>query len=182
MHKYLPEAVLDESEIKNTLMETFGVDDVVFAGFGLTTQPGKMFHLDQAIIFSGNGVAGIPHIPGKDPESPAEKAITDETKLFLLQTRTLLSILGFEVYNVNMTAQNVLNYKQYVNAIPYTEIKTGQKERLMPIFDSAQTSNDKQIQNKNIPLFESPGYHVITVHVKSTVLKKGIHRLINVTG
>ncbi|MGR3317718.1 MAG: agmatine deiminase family protein [Candidatus Anammoxibacter sp.] len=182
IHKYLPKKVIDASEIKNTLLKTFGVDDVIFVGFGLNPQPKKMFHLDQAIIFLKDGVVGISHIVGKDPESPIELEIINETKLFLSQTRALLSSLGFEVYSVDITAQNVLNYEQYVNAIPYTNIKTKQREILMPVFNSNQTANDNQILNKNISLFESMGYHVIRVPVSSTELKGGIHCLINVVG
>ncbi|MGR3177492.1 MAG: agmatine deiminase family protein [Candidatus Anammoxibacter sp.] len=182
MHKHLPGKVIDASEIKNTLLKTFGVDDVIFVGFGINHQPKKMFHLDQAIIFLKDGVVGVSHITGEDPKSSEEQEFVREAKLFLSQTRTLLTSLGFKVYNVDMTVQNVLNYEQYVNAIPYTNIETKQKELLMPVFDLHQTANDKQIQNNNILLFESMGYHVIRVHVTSTELKGGIHCLINVVG
>ena len=101
-------------------------------------------------------------------------------KQFLSETHDLLIFLGFEVFDVDMTVHNALNYEEYVNAIPYTNITTGHKEILMPSFNSSQTTNENEVRNKNIALFRSLGYDVILVPVMTTELHGGIHCLINV--
>ena len=101
-------------------------------------------------------------------------------KQFLSETHDLLIFLRFEVFDVDMTVHNALNYEEYVNAIPYTNITTGHKEILMPSFNSSQTTNENEVRNKNIALFRSLGYDVILVPVMTTKLHGGIHCLINV--
>lgn len=178
--KYLPKIIVNRSALKPYLQDIFGVDDIVFVGFTNKLQPKKMFHLDQSMIFLDDGIVGVSRILGDNPESPKELEFINETKRFLLETRSLLISLGFDVYDINTTIRNVLDYEEYVNAIPYKNVETGQKELLMPVFRSNLTSYDKQIEDENIMLFESLGYHVIKVPVFSTALKGGIHCLVNV--
>ena len=88
--------------------------------------------------------------------------------------------LGYKVIDIDTTINNVLNHQFYVNSIPYTEKKTGQKMIIMPVSQHQQTSFEQDLTQKNISVFESVGYKVVIVPSEATAFKGGIHCLVNV--
>ena len=165
-----------DSKITTLLKQWLNVDQVVVIGKD-TVQPAKLFHLDQAIIFLSNGIAGVTNIVGE--EITDRKEIT-EAKRFLLELKSILSQLGYRLVNIDTSLYNALNYQYYVNGIPYIDAKTKQKTYLMPIFPSNAGEFEQALVKKNTVLFESLGYQVIPVPSEVDKINGGLHCMVNV--
>jgi agmatine/peptidylarginine deiminase len=166
-------------QITNMLKEFLNADEVVVVSWA-KVQPSLLFHMDQAMIFLPNGVAGITHIVGRHPEATPDADEVKEVDHFLSELRSVLLRLGYKLVNIDTSIHNVLNHQYYVNAIPYIDAKTGQRTLLMPVFSSNETQFEKELVKKNTATFESLGYKVVHVPSEADKLNGGIHCLVNV--
>lgn len=173
------ESMPSDGQIINMIKQFLNADEVVVVGRE-KVQPNIMFHLDQAVVFLSNGVAGITHVVGKD-NIPVNDAIKiKEVELFLLELRSILSQLGYKIVNINTSANGILSYQYYVNGIPYVDATTGQKTFLMPVFSSFQTTLENELVEKNTDIFESLGYRVVHVQTEANRIHGGLHCMVNV--
>jgi hypothetical protein len=174
------DSVVPDSAYTGVIKNTFDVNDVIIVGLRDAPQPRLMYHLDQAMIPLSDGVAGITAIVGDYPQNPKALERIREVEQYLDGLRTVLSSLGYKLVPVETSAENVLRYEYYANAVPFIHAVTGKKILLMPVFSFEPSSEDKEIIRRNIARFESLGYTVITVPSTSQTLKGGPHCLINV--
>lgn len=168
-----------DAQITEMLKKFLNADEVVVISRE-QVQPSLMFHLDQAMIFLPNGVAGITHIVGRHPEATPDADEVKEVDHFLSELRSVLLRLGYKLVNIDTSIHNVLNHQYYVNAIPYIDAKTGQRTLLMPVFSSNETQFERKLVKKNTATFESLGYKVVHVPSEADKLNGGIHCLVNV--
>ncbi len=167
-----------DSKIIGMLKEVLGADEVVVVG-GPRTQPGLLYHMDQAVVFLAGGIAGVTRIVGERPASGQEAVDLEEAELFLVELRSALRNIGYELVNVDTSARNLLDFQHYANCIPYVDAESGRRTLLMPVF-SAPNRSDERLVAVNSATFESLGYEVIHVPSEAHELKGGIHCLINV--
>lgn len=168
---------LEEKKFAGMIKKYLNVDKVFILG-KKKPQPPYMFHLDQAMILLPGGVAGVTNIVGK--ESDINHGEINKIKSFMAEVRSVLKKLGYKLIDIDTSTIDVLNYKFYINSIPYIDKKTGQKKILMPVPKKKFTAIEKNLIKKNISAFESVGYDVVTVPSESTSFNGGIHCLINV--
>ncbi len=168
-----------DAQITDMLKEFLNADEVVVVSRA-NVQPSLMFHLDQAMIFLPNGVAGITHVVGKRPDAMPDAEELKKVDYFLSELRSVLLRLGYRLVNIETSVHNVLNYQYYVNAVPYVDAGTGQTTLLMPVFPSAHTQFEKELVKKNTAAFESLGYKVVHVPSNADKFNGGIHCLVNV--
>ncbi len=168
-----------DSRIIRTLKRSFNADEVIVLGKD-RLQPARMYHLDQAMIILPGGIAGVARIV-KDStrQKPADPEIL-EAEEFLRETRTKLRSLGYQLFDVKVTEQNIMNCQHYINAIPYMDWRTGEKTLLMPVYSSQHTELDQKLIDENIAAFETLDYRVVEIPTDADQLNGGIHCLINV--
>ncbi|MHB9028514.1 MAG: agmatine deiminase family protein [Candidatus Latescibacterota bacterium] len=176
---FIPGAVENESRIAETLRKALGVDRAVFVVQG-ARQPKAMYHLDQALIPLAEGVVAVNHITGDIPADTRAGNMVSEASRWLVALRKELAELGFRIIDIDTPVQNVLRCDYFVNAIPFSHAKTGQKTILMPIFDDKTDSDSANSARLNSKRFESAGFMVIPVLSRTGTLIGGIHCLINV--
>jgi len=91
-----------------------------------------------------------------------------------------LKTIGYKTIDIDTSINGVLQHQFYINSIPYIDKMTGQKILLMPVSNEKHTADEKTLIKKNISVFKSIGYNVMTVPSDSTAFNGGIHCLINV--
>lgn len=168
---------LDYTNFKKMLKKFLNVDELYMIG-SKKPQPSYMFHLDQTMIFLGDGVVGVTNLVG---DAPAEyKKEVEYTHAFLLETRTLLRQLGYRIISIDTSIQNLLKYRFPTNSIPYIDKISGEKKLLIPIQMGKIPTDEKVIIEKNSIAFNKAGYEVIQVPTEASNFNGGIHCLINV--
>ena len=170
---------LSQTEIVLIIKDILNADEVVVIGYS-SVQPRIMYHLDQAMILLPDGVAAVACIVDDYDTQQNENDEIAQVEQFLVELRSVLSGLGYKIIDINITIENVLNCRHYVNAIPYIDARTDQKTLLMPVFTSEQTELDKKLIQRNTAMFNALGYQVIEVPTKADQLRGGIHCLLNV--
>lgn len=168
-----------DEQIIEDLKAALNVDQVVIPGAG-QIQPYLMFHLDQAMLLLSDNVVAIPKVVGSLPEKASEAEEIMDVERFLASLRSQMMKLGYQLVDLEISVENLLQCQHYVNAIPFTNLETGQKTVLMPIFRSAQADSDKELIVRNTERLESLGYEVVYVPTIAERLRGGIHCLINV--
>ncbi len=176
----LDEFTPDDSFVESTLKQIFAADELVVIGNPKFQQPNHLFHLDQAFTILGPGIACIENIVKSDNDPLIKHPDVISVDLFLSELRNTLLSRGYEVYSIDVTPKDVLQYKHYINAIPYTHRETGERVILMPTFPSDLVTSDREIVARNTTTFEMLGYHVIHVPTKVNQISGGIHCLVNV--
>ena len=168
-----------DEEIIADLKEVLNVDQVVVLTPG-RSQPSMMYHLDQAMLLLSDKVVAIPRLIGTLPKVSPHAAEIRDVEHFLAELRSKMVELGYRVVDIETSVQNVLRCQHYVNAIPYTNVQTGQKTVMMPVFRSAQDDQDKLLIARNSAKLESLGYEVVPIPTDADRLRGGIHCLVNV--
>jgi hypothetical protein len=167
-----------KEDVIEMLRMYFNVDEVVVIG-EKSRQPSLMYHLDQAMVLLPNGIAGVTHVV-YDNESVPERVELEKVERFLSGLRSELRRLGYRIVDIETTVDDVVNYRYYVNGIPYRNAVTDKREFLMPLFPEAQSGPEKGILMKNISSLEALGYKVIMVPTVANRYQGGIHCLVNV--
>ncbi len=170
---------ISDGKVAEMLKDAFNADKVVIIG-GPRPQPEVMYHLDQAMLPLANGTIAVARVVGEHPRLEPDASRIKLAEAFLTKSRLILTDLGYKVVDIDVTAENVLNYQHYVNAIPYIDKVSGQRRVLMPVFAETAGKRDQQIVNKNIRALESLGYSVVCVPTQACELTGGIHCLVNV--
>ncbi|MCE5251621.1 hypothetical protein LLG96_15540 [bacterium] len=174
------DCVVPESAFTDVIRNTFDVDDVIIISAQDIPQPTLLYHLDQAVVFLDDGVAGITKPVGEYPQNPKALARIREAAAYLEEVRTVLTDLGYRLIDIDTSIDNILRYEYYANAIPFINADTGGKTLLMPVFSDQPVQTDSEIVSGNIARFESLGYTVITVPSPAQAFKGGPHCLMNV--
>ena len=143
-------------------------------------QPSQMYHLDQAMILLPGGVAGVARIVGDVASIGSEPETVLQSKRFLSELRGVLSALGYRIVDIEISVDDLMNCRHYVNSIPYIDAETNQRKLLMPVFLSAQSPEDRRIVAGNTRTFESLGYTVAHIPTSVDGIRGGIHCLVNV--
>ncbi len=76
--------------------------------------------------------------------------------------------------------EDVLDYRYYVNGVPYVNRESGKREFLMPEFDTSGEGVNAMIFERNVSALESLGYKVIPVQTHVNEHHGGIHCMVNV--
>jgi len=177
LRKLIPDHAAPFTVIPNLLGNELGVDKIVV--FGRGKQPGHLYHLDQAVMFLGDSIAGVTRITGPMPTDEHEIAIIKSVEDFLASIRENFNVLGFTIIDINTPAQRALNYQYYANALPFTNFMTGRRTILLPVFNDSSKSPEREFV-VNRSRLEALGYDVVPVPTKAGKLMGGIHCLMNV--
>ncbi|KKM05239.1 hypothetical protein LCGC14_1756130 [marine sediment metagenome] len=170
---------LTESEIIACLKRALNADLVVVMGRS-GPQPEHIFHLDQAMMLLHGGVAVVARIVGGAPDAPEQATKLADARDFLSEARSRLRELGYRVVDLATSAQDVLQFRHRINAIPYVDAETGQRTVLMPVFPSGQGGSDERLAERNSQTLRSLGCRVVRVPTQAHNLHGGIHCLVNV--
>lgn len=163
-------------EVVEQLRHYLRVDDVVVVGEG--NQPRRMFHLDQAMVLFPHGVAGVTRIVGNEEDLyNSEVYMVNE---LLTELRAKLTELGYRIVDIDATVDDVLNYRYYVNGVPYINKKANRREFLIPHFNSSGEKGNREVYERNVSAIEALGYRVIPVHTHANKRHGGIHCMVNV--
>lgn len=164
-------------EVLDELKRSLGVDRVVVLSPGKRQPPG-MFHLDQAMVLFPGKVAGLTRIVGDEGEV-ADPEVAEVAEL-LKEIRMKLTELGYSIVDIEATADDVRNYRYYVNGVPYVNKKTGRREFLMPVFSTSMEGGNGEVYERNVRRLEAIGYKVVPVPTKANERHGGLHCLVNV--
>ena len=164
-------------EVKDRLRHYLNVDQVVVVGEKIQ-QPLQMFHLDQAMVLLPGGNAAVTRVVdmGVSKFDPRVYPVT----LFLDGLREQLRSLGYRIVDIHASVDDVLDYRYYVNGVPYVNRESGKREFLMPQFDASSTGINAVIFERNVSAIESLGFRVIPVHTHVNEHHGGIHCMVNV--
>lgn len=164
-------------EIISKMKRYLNVDQVIVIGASLP-QPHKLFHLDQAMVLLPGGTAGVTRII----DGVMHKNDTDiySINIFLDELRAKLRELGYRIVDMDATVADALDYRYYVNGVPYVNSTTGKREFLLPTFDSSEVGINREIYKNNVSALERLGYRVIPVHTHANEHHGGIHCMLNV--
>lgn len=165
------------AQVVERLRLYLNVDQVVIIGRH-TSQPVKMFHLDQAMVLLPGGVVGVTRIVDHDRGRASREV--QEVWVFLMELRTALRGLGYRIVDIGATMEDVENYRYYVNGVPYVNKSSGKREFLMPHFKSSSEEDGEELFRSNISSIEALGYRVIPVHTWANERHGGIHCMVNV--
>ncbi len=165
------------AETKTALKQYLAVDKVVIIG-GKKRQPRKLFHLDQAMVLLPDGTAAVTRIFSATAAAQNTKQIK-KIMNFLTELRSTLRSMGYKIHDMYVSVDDVLNYRYYVNGVPYTNRTTGAKEFLIPLFRQSKTGLNSDIYQENINTLKSLGYKVIPVPTKANDHHGGIHCMMN---
>ena len=168
---------ISSAEVVEGLRLYLNVDHIVVIGRH-TSQPVKMFHLDQAMVLLPGGVAGVTRVV--DYEQGRASREVDEVQRLLDELRAELWGLGYKIVDIAATVEDVENYRYYVNGVPYMNKRTGKREFLMPRFSGSVEGAGAEIFKRNVSAFESLGYRVIPVSTNANERRGGIHCMVNV--
>lgn len=166
------------AEIRSRLKKYLRVDKVVIVG-GKKKQPRKLFHLDQAMVLLPDGTAAVTRVFSATAAGKNTKQINEIIK-FLADLRGTLRSMGYKIRDMYVSVDDVLNYRYYVNGVPYMNSTTGAKEFLIPLFRGSKTGINSDIYQENINTLKALGYKVIPVPTKANDHHGGIHCMMNV--
>lgn len=175
-HETLNQYISEEDVVRN-IREHLKVDRVIVVG-SHDHQPLKMFHLDQAMVLLGDGVAGVTRVVGRTKDSGNE--YLEDIQRFLAELRSDLKRLGYRIVDIEATVDDIFNYRFYVNDIAYRNRNTGKKEFLFPMFDTSLEGMNRKVYLNNIRRLESLEYRVIQVPTESNHRHGGLHCMVNV--
>jgi hypothetical protein len=168
---------ITDDDVVERLRDDLKVERVVIIG-GDEPQPLKMFHLDQAMVLLGGGVAGVTRVVDWK-EGIIDHDLNDVDR-FLSRLRDTLTRLGYTIMDMDATIGDVLDYRYYVNGVPYINRRTKQREFLFPMFKSSLRSPGRDIYLNNIKKLEKLGYRVLPVYTESNRRHGGLHCMVNV--
>ncbi|MCK4910124.1 MAG: agmatine deiminase family protein [Thermodesulfovibrionales bacterium] len=168
---------VSSAEVVEGLKLYLNVDRVKVIG-RQTSQPVKMFHLDQAMVLLPGGVAAVTRIV--DYELASASREVDEVRCLLGELRAELRALGYTIVDIAATVEDVENFRYYVNGVPYVNKSTGKREFLMPLFKASFEGDNWELFRSNISSIESLGYMVIPVYTRANERRGGIHCIVNV--
>ena len=171
------DSVPSDSQIVAMLKKDLDADEVVIIGSD-RVQPTQMFHLDQAMVLLPHGTVAVTRIVDGNTGDHSTRAEIKDVQVFLSQLRSKLQQMGYKIIDLYTSAQYILDYKHYANAIPYIDRTTGRRTILMPVFGQGGTG--AELEEKNVAALESAGYRVIRVRTEAHQRNGGIHCLINV--
>lgn len=102
---------------------TFGGAEVVEVG--RETQSLRLQHIDQMFLILHDGVAVVSQLAGKGPgrESGQLRYCADQ-----------LRELGYRVFPLDHSAEDLASYRSSVNCVPFVDKTTGEKKILFPVF------------------------------------------------
>ncbi len=173
------EVQMTRSGFVKVVKDVLNADEVVLLP-DKRLQPAQMYHLDQAMILLPDGIAAVARIiEDGSTRSPSSEDVA-QTKRFLAGLRNILQGLGYQLAEIHISVDNLMNCQHYVNSVPYIDARTNKRMLLMPVFLNAQTDFDKEIITKNTETFQSLGYEVVHVETLADEVRGGIHCLINV--
>lgn len=165
-------------EVKDMLKQALGVDDCVIVG-DKSVQPEHLFHLDQAMVFLGNGLAAVTRIVEEQNPSPSNGGIS-EVRSFLIELRNILLEKGYQIVDLETPARDILKRRYPANGIPYTDPETRERIFLMPVYSYPRSSSSMKYVNKNRSALEENGYRVVLVSTTADRNYGGIHCLAHV--
>ncbi len=166
-----------EAEVVEWLRLCLRVDRVKVIGRH-TSQPEKMFHLDQAMVLLPGGKVAVTRIV--DYEMGFAGREVDEVHWLLGELRMELRGLGYTIVDIKATVEDVEDFRYYVNGVPYVNKSTGRREYLMPLFAGSLQGANAEVFRSNVSAFESLGYKVIPVPTNANKRNGGIHCMVNV--
>jgi N-dimethylarginine dimethylaminohydrolase len=168
---------ISRDRVVNQLRSYLNVDEVVVVGEG-KKQPLHMFHLDQAMVLLPGGNAAVTRIVdmGTSEHDPRVSAVN----LYLEGLRKQLRGLGYKIVDIEASVKDVLDYRYYVNGVPYVNRESGKREFLLPVFENSREGINEMIYKRNVSALEALGYRVIPVHTHVNEHHGGIHCMINV--
>jgi len=113
--------LLTETLVAARISRQFGgAETVILRG----QQEGGLIHLDQAFVLLKDRQVVLTSVPG--PESPEQKVLT--------QYREQLEWLGYDVLELPTAVDDVRNYRASLNALPFTDLNTGENVVIFPVF------------------------------------------------
>ncbi len=171
--------VPDAREVKERLRRSLGADEVLVIS-PRRVQPRLLFHLDQAMVFLGDGRVGVTRLvqERKAPQEP-EGDVAAVEKL-LAEIRRVLRERGYRILDLATPLKDLLHRRFSANGIPYTDPETGTRTYLMPVYSpqSLHALPDHVRQNRSA--LERIGYRVVLVPTTANRSYGGIHCLANV--
>lgn len=178
VHKATRDGQLSRADVVQMVREHFNVDRVVIIG-GNGPQPSLLFHLDQAMVFLKEGVVAVTNLIDKPSADDPDYQGILQVEEFLKGARETLGLLGYEIINMDTTAQDIKSHKYPVNGIPFKDARTGRRRYYMPVFEDT-SKNALEILKGNVSRIEALGYDVTTIATEANKTNGGLHCLFNV--
>ncbi|MGE0815711.1 MAG: hypothetical protein AB7O28_21860 [Vicinamibacterales bacterium] len=113
---------LDAAAVSGLVADAFDGADVVVVG--RETQSPLLFHLDQAFVLLGDGVAVVNRLVG--PPSREQRQLE--------ATASRLKALGYRLLPIDHTQDDVESYRVSTNAVPFLDAATGRRTIIFPVF------------------------------------------------
>ncbi|MEZ5415942.1 MAG: agmatine deiminase family protein [Vicinamibacterales bacterium] len=120
---------VDAAAVTRLIAAAFAGADVQV--IGRETQSPLLFHLDQAFILLGDGLAVVNRLVG--PPSREQRQLE--------ATRSRLQALGYRTIGIDHTQEDVESYRTSTNAVPFVDAMTGRKTIIFPVFPGEVTRN-----------------------------------------
>lgn len=169
---------LNADDVAALVARGFGGAEVVVVG--RQQQSRFLFHLDQAFILLGDGVAVVNRILG--PPSPEQRQLE--------ATQSRLKALGYRTIAIDHTQADVEGYRVSTNAVPFVDAETGRKKIIFPVFPGELKGTPPQgplsgehLAGKALAayrVYEAAGYLPIPIRDYSHVVGGNTHCLTNV--
>ncbi|MEZ5290892.1 MAG: agmatine deiminase family protein [Vicinamibacterales bacterium] len=113
---------VDAAAVSGLVADAFDGADVTVVG--RETQSPLLFHLDQAFVLLGDGVAVVNRIVG--PPSREQRQLE--------ATAARLKALGYRLLPIDHTQADVESYRVSTNAVPFVDETTGRRTIIFPVF------------------------------------------------
>jgi hypothetical protein len=143
-------------------------------------QPSQIYHLDQAVILLPHRVAAVARIIPTPRSGESDNREVRRARQFLSELRHTLGSLGYRLFDIDISPDNLTHCQHYVNALLYLNLRKNTRVIMMPILLKSQTDQDREIIARNAKTFKSLGYRVILIPTLADTLRGGIHCLVNV--